>query len=305
MPSAVFKVYIDEAGDPGFRFRRSSSEKSGQSSEWIVISAVICRLESDGIFKDICEQGIQLLAGAGSDGNSQKKFRKGLHFAEIKEHHHRLAWAKTVGAHKLVTAVVALNKKHVAPEDRDWFLSEKGRGGSNKIYLYALRILLRDICRWVKHLSPNSLPVISLVIERRGDIDYSSLKDDIGKLSERPSAHVTLKPKDKNGNPFPGTLRMAIMPIPEWGLIPDGNIIAAAGADHPGLQVADCISSSVYHMLGCNNLGVAEHSYAAAILSSARFSFSIGSHEEVTEEMISAFRMQKESAEILGGLLKR
>jgi len=303
MSVCIYKVYIDEAGDIGFKFRENKEVDFGESSEWLVISAVICPSESDRLLETICEKGIKLLSSKKTKNNARSKFAKGLHFADIKEHDQRLAWAKIIGSHRLDTCVVALNKKYISAQDRDWFHSEKGKC-SSKIYLYALRILLRDVCCLVKHLSPKNKPVLSLIFDKRGGINYSNLKNEIHKIDERPSTDITLNPKNQKGERFPGVFKISILPIPNWEMIIDENIISASNSDYPGLQVVDCISSGVHKMLGSNELGVSDCSYATALLSETLFTFSTGSHRDITMEIKSLLKAQRESGLAIKTLFK-
>lgn len=303
MSVSNYKIYIDEAGDIGFKFRKNIQDDCGESSEWFVISAVICLSESDKLLQTICEKGIKLLSIKKTKNNAKAKFAKGLHFVDIKEHHHRLAWAKIIGSHNLDTCVVALNKKYISDRDREWFNSGKGKG-STKIYLYALRILLRDVCCLVQHLSPKNKPVLSLIFDRRGGVDYSNLKNEILKIDERPSSHITLKPENLNGEQFPGVFKMSILPTPNWEMIVDENIISASNSDYPGLQVVDCISSGVHKMLENSELGVSDCSYTTALLSETLFTFSIGSHRDITTDIKSLLKVQRESGQGINTLFK-
>ncbi len=305
MPTRGFKVYIDEAGDPGFTFKEDDTVHGrGGSSEWFVLSAVLQPLELDHVLADVCREGVSQLIKASSAGNGAKMYADGIHFCDM-SHEHRLLWSRVVGARRIISCTVAINKKHIDRADRDWFLAETGTYKSRRVYLYALRILLRDVCLMARHLSPQVNPSLSVVLERRRDIDCASIKAEIIKMDERPSAHITLNPKNQDGERLLGVFKVALMPVPSWEMIPDGQIIAGNDQDYPGLQIADCVSSGVHQMLGGNNLRLREHSYASAVFNDTLFSLSVGSHDDVTAGVIAAMKLHNESVRSIAALFER
>jgi hypothetical protein len=305
MAPSHFNVYIDEAGDVGFKFKDlDAAERKGESSEWLVISAVIQTLDSDSALADLCAKGEAQLKKASSANNGRGKFADGLTFKKM-DHEQRAAWSRIVGSSRIVSVTVALNKRCIEAEDRDWFWPQTGQFRSRRVYLYALRILLRDVCLMAQHISPQISPTLSITLDRRADIDYARIKDEIDLMPERPSEHFYLNPKDQAGNSFPGTFRAALIPTPNWAMIPDGKITAGECRNLPGLQVADCVASGVYHMLERNELGVVEPSYAASLLSHSLFTMSIGSSRDVTADVATALRQHVGSARSIFEIFER
>jgi hypothetical protein len=291
MAPSHFNVYIDEAGDPGFTFKDGNLlNKNGESSEWLVLSAVLQPLESNFRLNEVCQEATAELTKSCTSHNSAKRFSKGLHFQAMK-HEERVVWSKIVGSRGFVSATTILNKRRVDAEDREWFLPPTGRNRSMTVYLYALRILLRDVCRLARHLSPESKPTLQLIFDKRGGLDYGEIKRELLEMKERPSAHFTLDVRSQDDNKVVGKLRGALLPVPDWGMISDGNTIAGGRSEYPGLQVADCMASSVHQMLGGNEFRIPEHSYAAGIFANSLYLVSAGSHEDITSDLSAALRL--------------
>src|SRR5580693_2817346 len=95
---AGFAVYIDEAGDPGFRFLHADGSKG--SSEWFIVSAAIVRTESHEAFLDEVAYQSRTF-GVGQAGR--------LHFKEM-EHYRRIAWLENLQSCPILATSVITHK---------------------------------------------------------------------------------------------------------------------------------------------------------------------------------------------------
>src|SRR3981189_1911220 len=104
-PNSSFVVYIDEAGDTGFKFRNSDGSKG--SSEWFIVSAVVVREEDHSAFVDEVQYHARALG----------KGRR-LHFVDMK-HAQRIAWLTELTSAPITISSVITHKKSLVRTDPD------------------------------------------------------------------------------------------------------------------------------------------------------------------------------------------
>lgn len=150
-----FRVYIDEAGDEGFKFR---DEGRDGSSHWFVLSAAITRAESDlETVKVLDEVRTQL----------KKPPKSPFHFRDMK-HDHRLALLDAIAKRQIRTVSVLVHKPSLSDNP---VYREKGH-----LYRYATRLLLERVswlCRDHRHADGH---VAKLVFSNRANMSYEALK---------------------------------------------------------------------------------------------------------------------------------
>jgi len=166
---ASFRVYIDEAGDEGFRFER-------RTPEWFIISAAITRVEHDletltGILRPIRE-----LFGLGATQE--------IHFRKL-THEKKVPYVEKIATAKVRSVSVAIHKPRLT--------SQETFQARNRLYFYACRYLLervswfcRDSFDPAKHAGDGS---IDLIFSKRKNLSYEELGEYLKKLHEQSSSH--------------------------------------------------------------------------------------------------------------------
>lgn len=158
----TYKVYVDEAGDEGFKFL--PNERG--SSRWFVLSATVVRTSNDGRLVQ-CAKDLRALLG--------KEGRYPLHFRHLK-HEQRIPVARAIGELPIRTINILVHKPSIA--DPETFQRQP-----YSLYRYATRLLIERIswlCRDHRKDSPNYLA--ELIFSNRSAMSYDDLKGYLGKL---------------------------------------------------------------------------------------------------------------------------
>ena len=122
--AAEFVVYIDEAGDEGFKF----FDGELGSSRWFVLSAVVVRKTNDQKLVQLAKDVRVLL---------NKPPKKALHFRDLK-HEQRIPFAKQIGEAPIRTVHILVHKPSIkSPEN---FQQE-----AHKLYRYLTRLLVERV----------------------------------------------------------------------------------------------------------------------------------------------------------------
>lgn len=247
------RVYIDEAGDTGFTF----SDAPGKgSTKWLVLSAVIAPMEQDRDLVRIRDDGRRVIAAGMNDKNAKQFLKKPLHFQTLK-HEQRKAWAYHVGSAGLRTSSILIRKPSFDKRDLDWF-----RQDPDALYFYASRVLLADICSHAPFSYEHRAGLcIEVIFDGRSRMEYEKLRENLDKLGSRPG-EIWPDPM------VPCSLMMNAFMAPKnpcWDLICPELISSAQSSSHAGLQIADCVASSMLKAVEENAYSQVECSYAQGI----------------------------------------
>ncbi len=160
-----FKVYIDEAGDEGFKF----GEPGKSSSQWFVLSAAITRKETDlATVKVLDDVRAQL----------QRPPKTPFHFRNLK-HDHRLTLLSFIAKRPIRTVSVLVHKPSLGDNPT---YREKGH-----LYRYATRPLLERVswlCRDKKNAEGDRA---TLVFSNRANMSYEDMKAYLAHLRAAPA----------------------------------------------------------------------------------------------------------------------
>ena len=226
MSKFTYRVYIDESGDEGFVFKADGSG----SPRWLVLSALVVRLENDLKLVGMLKGVRQLL---------KKQPKQQLHFSDLK-HEQRVPYVKQIAALPVRTVTVLIHKPSI--RDPETFQTEKFR-----LYRYATRFLLERvswICR--DHRRPtDGEGRADLVFSNRSIMSYEDLKGYLGLLKSQ-------------GDPLGVKI--------DWGVVVPENVRAVNHEQLAGLQAADAVASSFYYAVNKNRYGEVEDKYARVLL---------------------------------------
>ncbi len=229
MSTPSFRAYVDESGEEGFVFH----DNGKGSSRWLVLSAVITRMENDHLVVDLMRRVRGVL---GRPPNQQ------LHFADLR-HEQRIPWVREIGTAKLRTVSVLVHKPSIKEPER--FQSQK-----HLLYRYATRMLLERVswlCR--DHRHPNQGDGrAELIFSNRAQMSYEELRDYVRRLkAESDPLHVTV----------------------DWSVIDADLMRPVQHSQLAGLQIADAVASGLFSAVNPNRFGDTEDKYAKLILPSA------------------------------------
>lgn len=156
-----FVVYIDEAGDEGFKFL--PSEKG--SSRWFVLSATVVRKENDLLMVQLAKDARTLL---------NKKDKAVLHFRELK-HEQRVPLVKLIAEAPIRTVNIMVHK----PSLRN---PENYQQEAHMLYRYCTRLLLERVSWLCRDHAKGKTCVADLVFSNRSAMSYDDLRSYLGLL---------------------------------------------------------------------------------------------------------------------------
>jgi len=169
----IFNIYIDEAGDEGFKFK--TNPKSG-SSHFFVLSALIVHKSKDRELANLTTELKQML------NYQHKDIHSPLHFYKL-NHDRRKACVNKLAAFEDFTTISVVFEKHKL-------------NGNLKIppylYHYACRLLLERAEPFLKTHSAKA----NLIFEHRRNTTYQDLEVYIKKVVDE-SLFLTMSPKTK------------------------------------------------------------------------------------------------------------
>ncbi|WP_339193092.1 DUF3800 domain-containing protein [Paenibacillus sp. FSL W8-1287] len=153
MEDNIFNVYIDEAGDEGFKIK----DGKWVSSEWFVVGALIVRGSND-LELSRCVDHIK------SNVKFIKTKQKPLHFAEMTHEKKKYVIKCMTEIGKFKCCYVAVNKKTI--EDESFLKSQKGY-----LYNYCIRYLLERVTWLIDEHHGKA----NLIFENRGNTSFDEL----------------------------------------------------------------------------------------------------------------------------------
>ncbi len=159
-----FRVYIDEAGDEGFKF----SQPGKGSSQWFVLSAVVVRSECD-------VETVKLVDTVRVRLN--KPPRSPMHFRKLK-HEHRLPFVAAISSAPLRTISVLMHKPSIQEPEK--FTSEP-----HMLYRYATRYLLERVSWLCRDHRRGSGQLAKIFFSNRSCMSYDEMRRYLERLRER------------------------------------------------------------------------------------------------------------------------
>lgn len=219
----AYKVYIDEAGDEGFKFL--PGERG--SSRWFVLSAAVIRHENDLQVVAAAKEVRQLL---------NKEPKHALHFRNLR-HEQRVVYSRVVGALPIRTIHIVTHKPSI-PDPENF------QAHAFALYRWSARLLLERVswlCRDMKRQADDTC-VADMVFSNRAAMSYDDLRSYLGKLM------------GVGGN---GAQGINI----HWEAIDIANLRVLNHDQSAGLQIADAVASGAYYALNRNPYGEIEERY--------------------------------------------
>ncbi len=200
---------------------------AGGSSEWFVLSGVVVRQEKDHAVVSTMKASRELL------GRPEKS---ALHFVDL-QHQQRLAWVQTVAKCPIRTVSILCHKPSI--KDPEVFKAK-----SYYLYHYASRLLMERVSWFCRDLRDPAKGdgVADVVFSNRRRMSYANLQTYWSKL------------KDEQRD-----VRI------EWNHIDPARISAVNHDQLAGLQIADCIASSIWHAVNLDRFGNSEPRYLKEI----------------------------------------
>ena len=214
-------VYIDEAGDEGFRFL--PGERG--SSRWLVLSAVIVRTGNDALIREALRE-VRTQLG------KPEKFP--LHFKNLR-HEQCVAYARRLAEVPCRTVSVLINKTLINEPEK--FSQEPHR-----MYRYASRLLLERVswCCRDNRQADDGDGTAELIFSNRSAMSYDDLRSYLGHL------RATSTEKD---------IRI------DWDVVSPDAVRAVNHDQLAGLQFADAVASGTWRAVSLNPYGNAEPRY--------------------------------------------
>lgn len=224
----TFIAYIDESGDDGLSGNYRGAGRSGGSSHWLGIGAVVWRASRD----------LDAVEWAKSIGNklSNQRKRQTLHFLNLNHVQRIMAVNELAGKPMRVVAVVS-NKKSIPLGTYNH---------KNQLYHYISRYLIERIswlCRDMRRHAPEGNGKVRIVFSRRGGMSDCDFKDYLRRLKESNDADVKI----------------------HWPVIDIDGIQSFDQANRRGLQIADIAISSICSALEPDLYGNCEPRFIKSI----------------------------------------
>lgn len=159
--SKEFVVYIDESGDEGFTFDKTT----GNSSSWFVLSGVITKKSEDLEVVKLIDEARRLLG---------KPPKKPLHFRDLK-HEQKIPFLNLISKANLSIINILIHKPSLrSPET----FKEKYR-----LYFYSVRFLLERVSWYCRDSNPSNRNCeAEIIFSNRSGMSYSELRDYIDLL---------------------------------------------------------------------------------------------------------------------------
>jgi len=218
-----YRVYIDEAGDEGFKFLPNESG----SSRWFVLSATIVRVHNDHLLVQAAKETRRLL---------QKPEKHPLHFRHLK-HEQRIPFSRVISTLPVRTVNILIHKPTIP--DPEHFQRKP-----YELYRYCCRLLMERVswlCRDGRTPEQDSYTA-ELVFSNRSAMSYEDLTGYLEKLMA------------VGGNGYNGIQI-------DWGAIDLGMVRAVNHDQMAGLQIADAVASGAFYAVHRSIYGETEERY--------------------------------------------
>ncbi len=217
-----FVVYIDESGDEGFRF-------DAGSSEWFVLSAIVCRKHLDHRAVELMREVRRLLG---------KEPKYTVHFQNLK-HQQRIPYLDALAKEKFRTISVLCHKKSLTESE---YLQTK-----SVLYFYTARYLIERIswyCRDNRLRDDAGDGSAKIIFSNRSGMSYDDLREYLKKLQENPKTKGEI----------------------DWNVIKPDQIAAVPHSHRAGLQAVDAVASSLFSAFEPSRYGFIEDRYVQMMM---------------------------------------
>ena len=169
----IYNIYIDEAGDEGFKF----DDRLGHgSSNFFVLSALIVKKEDDLSLSKVVDELKKIL------NFQQKDILSPLHFCKMQHEKRKVCVNKLLEFGHFTTISVVCEKQKICGQ----LLTPP------YLYNFACKLLLERVIPFLKNNSAKA----NLIFEHRRNTSYEDLKIYIRKMVDT-SRFIDLKPKPK------------------------------------------------------------------------------------------------------------
>jgi hypothetical protein len=230
-------AYIDESGD--FGLRNVSPVDRGGASEWMVLSAVVIRADTEPKIVD----GLRLLRVAAKNTQGPD-----LHFRTLNDRQKRIVCAGLASMDVRLFVVVS-NKRNMRRHKNDLAASvSKTRAW---FYWWMCRLLLERVTEFCERRNGQTTPgaKVRLELSRRRDLKYTELGDYLTRVWLKDQAgELTL---DKR--------------VPRWPVLDFNQIHAFGHEEREGLQLADVVASAFFQAVNREGDAPAKPDYAEAL----------------------------------------
>jgi hypothetical protein len=228
--ASSFRAYIDESGDEGFKFRKSSNEEA--SSDWFVLAAFVTRQKTDTETVKAVDQ-------------VRKEFqfnpRKHIHWKDLK-HPKKVQYAQIIAALQARIIAVCVHKPSLLePETfQERYL----------LYFYAVRYLIERIS-WLARDRHNPDKwggdgTVQLIFSNRRGMSYDEMKDYLRLLEKQKKMGIDIR------------IEFDKIPIDKLGTQTPGRSM--------GLQLADAVAGTFFNAVERDKFGNTEPRYLKTML---------------------------------------
>jgi len=228
--TSSFRAYVDESGDEGFKFRKSSDEEA--SSDWFVLASFITRKKTDIETVEIVDHVRQ---------EFQFHPRKHIHWKDLR-HPQKVRYAQRIAALQARLIAVCVHKPSL--------LEPETFQGRYRLYFYAVRYLVERIS-WLVRDRHNPAKwggdgTTELIFSNRQGMSYSEMKDYLRLLEKQKQMGKDIR------------IEFDKIPIHKLGTQTPGRSM--------GLQLADAAAGAVFNAVERDKFGNTEPRYLRTIL---------------------------------------
>lgn len=183
--AATFVAYIDEAGDEGFKFEKSSSGEKG-SSEWFVLGAVILRRATETPEIRLVDN-VRARLNRGRKLDRQFPAKKALHFRDL-EHDVRKYYVSCIARANLASIAVLIKKRDLLSGNETAAEEREIRAVLYDVAVLALIETISHHCAKEYAADDVGDGSVNLVFSSNGSVNYDKLRNNIELVLADPSA---------------------------------------------------------------------------------------------------------------------
>lgn len=242
--AATFVAYVDEAGDEGFKFEKSSSGEKG-SSEWFVLGAAILRRATEMPEIRLVDD-VRARLNRGRKPDRQFPAKKALHFRDL-EHDVRKYYAARIAKANLTSIVVLIKKQDLLSGNETAAEERQIRAVLYDVATLALAETISHYCAEQYADDDVGDGSVELVFSSRSSLDYDALKNTIELVLADPDAFS-----------YEGYSGREVIRATQ--------VQAIMHSKSMGLQIADAVTSSYYYAVENSLDGFTEDAYVRLLL---------------------------------------
>jgi hypothetical protein len=228
--TASFQAYVDESGDEGFKFRKSSDEEA--SSDWFVLAAFVTRKRTDLETVKVVDQVRQ---------EFQLHPRKHIHWKNLK-HPQKVRYAQIIAALQARIIAVCVHKPSLLEPEK---FQDRYR-----LYFYAVRYLIERIS-WLARDRHNPDKwggdgTVQLIFSNRQGMSYNEMRDYLRLLEKQKQVGKDIRI--------------------EFDKIPIDKLETRTPGRSMGLQLADASAGAFFNAIKRDKFGNTEPRYLKIVL---------------------------------------